>query len=40
MIDIAFAIILIIACIKGYQKGLIIAVFSIIAFIIGLAAAL
>ncbi len=40
MIDIFFAIIVIIACIKGYQKGLIIAVFSIIAFIIGLAAAL
>ena len=40
MIDIIFAIIIIIACIKGYQKGLIIAVFSIIAFIIGLAAAL
>ncbi len=40
MIDIIFAIILIIACIKGYQKGLIIALFSIIAFIIGIAAAL
>jgi membrane protein required for colicin V production len=40
MIDIIFAIIIIIACIKGYQKGLIIALFSIIAFIIGLAAAL
>lgn len=40
MIDIIFAILIIIACIKGYQKGLIIALFSIIAFIIGLAAAL
>lgn len=40
MIDIIFAIIIIIACVKGFQKGLIIAVFSIIAFIIGLAAAL
>jgi membrane protein required for colicin V production len=40
MIDIVFAILIIIACIKGYQKGLIIALFSIIAFIIGLAAAL
>jgi membrane protein required for colicin V production len=40
MIDIIFAIIIIIACIKGYQKGLIIALFSIVAFIIGLAAAL
>ncbi len=40
MIDIVFAVIIIIACVKGYQKGLIIALFSIIAFIIGLAAAL
>ncbi len=40
MIDIIFAIILIIAIIKGYQKGLIIALFSIIALIVGLAAAL
>jgi membrane protein required for colicin V production len=40
MLDIIFAIIIIIACIKGYQKGLIIAVFSVLAFIIGLAAAL
>jgi membrane protein required for colicin V production len=40
MVDIVFIILIIIACIKGYQKGLIIAVFSIIAFIIGMAAAL
>jgi membrane protein required for colicin V production len=40
MLDIIFAIIIIIACIRGYQKGLIIAVFSIVAFIIGLAAAI
>jgi membrane protein required for colicin V production len=40
MLDIVFAILIIIACIKGYQKGLIIAVFSVVAFIIGLAAAL
>ncbi len=40
MIDIVFAILMVVACIKGYQKGLIIALFSIIAFIIGLAAAL
>jgi len=40
LIDIVFAILLIMACIKGFQKGLIIAVFSIVAFIIGLAAAL
>lgn len=31
---------MIIACVRGYQKGLIIALFSIVAFIIGLAAAL
>lgn len=40
IIDIVFAIIMVIAILKGYQKGLIVAVFSIIAFIIGLAAAL
>src|SRR5436190_11370237 len=40
LIDLTFAILLILAIIKGYQKGLIIAVFSIIAFVIGLAAAL
>jgi membrane protein required for colicin V production len=40
LIDIIFAILIIIAIFKGYSKGLIIAVFSVIAFIIGLAAAL
>lgn len=40
LIDIVFAILLVMACIKGYQKGLIVAVFSALAFIIGLAAAL
>ena len=40
MIDILFAIILLIAVFKGYTKGFIIAIFSIIAYIIGLAAAL
>ncbi|GAB2837612.1 CvpA family protein [Ferruginibacter profundus] len=40
MVDIVFAILMVLACIKGYQKGLIIALFSIVAFIIGLAAAL
>ncbi|MBP6430561.1 MAG: CvpA family protein [Ferruginibacter sp.] len=39
-IDIVFAVILIMACIKGFQKGLIVALFSILAFIVGLAAAL
>lgn len=40
LIDFAFAALLILALIKGNQKGLILAVFSILAFIIGLAAAL
>lgn len=40
LIDLFFAVIIVIAIIKGYQKGLIIAIFSILAFIIGLAAAL
>lgn len=40
MIDIVFAILLVIAIIKGFQKGLIIALFSIVAFIIGIAAAI
>lgn len=40
LIDLLFAIFMLMAIIKGYRKGLIIAVFSIIAFIIGLAAAL
>jgi membrane protein required for colicin V production len=40
MIDIIFAIIIIVAGIKGFKKGLIVAVFSVIAFIVGLAAAL
>lgn len=40
LIDLIFAVLIVIAVIKGYQKGLIIALFSIVAFIIGLAAAL
>ena len=40
LIDLIFAVLLVIAIIKGYQKGLIVALFSVIAFIIGLAAAL
>lgn len=40
MIDIIYAIIIVIAIFKGYRKGLIIAIFSIVAFIVGLAAAL
>ncbi len=40
MIDIFFAILMLVAIFKGYQKGLIVAVFSIIAFIVGIVAAL
>lgn len=40
MIDIIFALVILLAIVKGYQKGLVIALFSIIAFILGLAAAL
>ncbi|MEO6719185.1 MAG: CvpA family protein [Ferruginibacter sp.] len=40
MIDLIFVLLMIFAIIKGYQKGLIIALFSIVAFIVGLAAAL
>ena len=40
MIDILFAIVIILAVVKGIRKGLVVALFSILAFIIGLAAAL
>src|SRR5689334_14494602 len=40
IIDAAFIILIILASIKGLRKGLIIAVFSIIAFVAGLAAAM
>ncbi len=40
IIDIIFLVFIVLAVFKGFQKGLIIAVFSIAAFIIGLAAAL
>lgn len=40
IIDVAFFIIMIVAVYKGFSKGLIVAVFSLLAFIIGLAAAL
>jgi membrane protein required for colicin V production len=39
-IDVVFAIILVLAIYKGYSRGLIVAVFSFIAEILGLAAAL
>lgn len=40
VIDIFVAVLIAIAIIRGFQKGLVLAVFSILAFIIGLAAAL
>jgi len=40
ILDIIVAVILILAVIKGYRQGLIVALFSLIAFIIGLAAAM
>lgn len=40
VIDIILTVILIIAVIKGYRRGLIVALFSVIALIIGLAAAI
>jgi membrane protein required for colicin V production len=40
MIDIIFVIIAIVAIIQGMRKGLIVALFSIVAYIVGLAAAL
>ena len=40
IIDIIVAIILILAVIKGFRQGLIVALFSVIAFIVGLAAAI
>lgn len=40
IIDILFFIFMIMAVIKGYNRGLIVALFSILAFIIGIAAAM
>ena len=40
LIDFIFLVLMIIACIKGFRKGFIIALFSVIAFIVGLAAAI
>jgi membrane protein required for colicin V production len=40
LIDIIFGTLMVIALVKGYKKGLIIALFSIVAYIIGLAAAI
>jgi membrane protein required for colicin V production len=40
IIDILFCVLLLMAVIKGWRRGLIIAVFSVIAFIVGIAAAM
>jgi membrane protein required for colicin V production len=40
IIDIAFFVLILLALKKGYSKGLIVAVFSLLGFIIGLAAAI
>ena len=40
LLDIIFAVIIVLAIFKGYQRGLIVGVFSFVAIIIGLAAAM
>ena len=40
VLDLVFAVVLVLAILKGYQRGLIVGLFSLIAVIIGLAAAL
>lgn len=40
VLDIVFAIIVVLAIIKGYSRGLIVGIFSLVAIIIGLAAAI
>lgn len=40
IIDIIFLVVIVAAIIKGFRKGLVVAVFSLLAFVIGLAAAL
>jgi len=40
IIDIVFAFLIVLAVIKGYQRGLIVGLFSLVAIIIGLAAAM
>ncbi|MFT3825918.1 MAG: CvpA family protein [Chitinophagaceae bacterium] len=40
MIDIIFVILMIVAFVKGWRKGLIVALFSVIAFVVGIAAAM
>jgi membrane protein required for colicin V production len=40
VLDLVFAVVLVLAILKGYQRGLIVGLFSLVAVIIGLAAAL
>ena len=40
LIDLIFAMLIIVAVFKGFRRGFIVAIFSVIAFIVGLAAAL
>lgn len=40
LIDLIFAVLIVLAAIRGYQRGLIVGVFSFVAIIIGLAAAM
>ncbi len=40
LLDIIFAVILVLAVLKGYQQGLVIGLFSLVSIIIGLAAAM
>ncbi len=40
MIDLIFLVLILLACYKGYTKGFIVAFFSVLGFVVGLAAAL
>ena len=40
ILDVIYIVLLVMALVKGYSKGLVLAVFSIVAFVVGLAAAL
>lgn len=39
LLDIVFAVVMVLAIIKGYQRGLVVGLFSLVSVIIGLAAA-
>ena len=40
LLDLIFAVIIILAILKGYQNGLVVGLFSLVAVIVGLAAAM